>query len=221
MHRSLAGFTLVFGHEQLELIQLDGVEVESQQQQGVNSVGILFPGQRMDFVLRSPSDMDQRPSSLTVQLDEEYACDIQTLRDERLMLQQWFQLSQPSPNTEPNIPHNTNRQRWLHRKNCNNQETRGNAYAEPPRHQHDPLFKIHHLQHPPNSPTNIRRLHQNPETRHKPQHPQFLLQPHLMAPTARTTRPAHGSPETRMGQESVLVPNGTGAGLGRSRGQQS
>ncbi|TQB77077.1 hypothetical protein MPDQ_005562 [Monascus purpureus] len=67
---SLAGFTLVFGHEHLELIQLDSIEVEPQQKQGVNSAGILYPGQRMDFVLRSPADLDTRqPSSVTVQLD--------------------------------------------------------------------------------------------------------------------------------------------------------
>ncbi|RJE18349.1 Multicopper oxidase [Aspergillus sclerotialis] len=69
---SLAGFTLTFEHEKLELIQLDGIDVEPQRQKNVNSAGILYPGQRMDFILRSPPEVDAKPSSsITVGLDPE------------------------------------------------------------------------------------------------------------------------------------------------------
>jgi hypothetical protein len=67
--RSLAGFTLTFEHEQLELVQLDSNDVEPQDT--ANSAGILYPGQRMDFILRSPEGYD-RQSSMTVELDPEY-----------------------------------------------------------------------------------------------------------------------------------------------------
>ncbi|OJJ34829.1 hypothetical protein ASPWEDRAFT_51086 [Aspergillus wentii DTO 134E9] len=65
---SLAGFTLAFGQENMELVQIDSVDVEPQRQ-NVNALGILHPGQRMDFILRSPSENTQ--FSLFIQLDEE------------------------------------------------------------------------------------------------------------------------------------------------------
>ncbi|KAJ5578572.1 multicopper oxidase-domain-containing protein [Penicillium hispanicum] len=66
---ALAGLSLVFGHGDLDLIQVDSVDVERSSQQNVNSAGILYPGQRMDFILRPPL---QRPpkSSVMVQLDK-------------------------------------------------------------------------------------------------------------------------------------------------------
>ncbi|KAJ9209949.1 CAZyme family AA1 [Paecilomyces variotii] len=69
---SLAGFTLRFKEENLQLIQLDGgIDVESQYQQTATSAGILFPGQRMDLVLKASSHTDKHtPSSLTVELDK-------------------------------------------------------------------------------------------------------------------------------------------------------
>ncbi|RMJ22435.1 Multicopper oxidase [Aspergillus sp. HF37] len=66
---SLAGFTLAFEREQLRLIQLDSNDVEPQDMEA-NSAGILYPGQRMDFILRSPEGYD-RLSSMTVELDPE------------------------------------------------------------------------------------------------------------------------------------------------------
>ena len=71
-YRSLAGFTLVFRQETLDLIQLDGAEVEPQLPQEVNSAGVLYPGQRMDLILRSPPGSDAgRASSMTVRLERE------------------------------------------------------------------------------------------------------------------------------------------------------
>ncbi|KKA24127.1 Ferro-O2-oxidoreductase [Rasamsonia emersonii CBS 393.64] len=70
---SLAGFTLTFARETLELIQLDGgIPVEPQlEKDNVNSAGILFPGQRMDFILRQPAGRTREKwSSLTVDLDQ-------------------------------------------------------------------------------------------------------------------------------------------------------
>lgn len=67
--RSLAGLSLAFDEEQLNLIQVDSVDVDPLQQHHSNSVGILYPGQRMDFILGS-SHQPKR-SSMTIQLDEE------------------------------------------------------------------------------------------------------------------------------------------------------
>jgi hypothetical protein len=68
-HRALAGLSLVFDQENVNLIQVDSIDVKRSQQENVNSVGILYPGQRMDFVLRTSSTA-QSPSSMMVQLDQ-------------------------------------------------------------------------------------------------------------------------------------------------------
>ncbi|OJJ45719.1 hypothetical protein ASPZODRAFT_68692 [Penicilliopsis zonata CBS 506.65] len=67
---SLAGFSLAFSHQNLELIQLDSVDVEPQQK-SATSLGNLFPGQRMDFVIRTLEEADdgQGPMYMTVELD--------------------------------------------------------------------------------------------------------------------------------------------------------
>ncbi|KAJ5725242.1 multicopper oxidase-domain-containing protein [Penicillium malachiteum] len=66
---SLAGFSLVFDKEQLDLIQIDSVDVERNDTDNTNSLGILYPGSRMDFILH-PSH-DHKSSSMMVQLDRE------------------------------------------------------------------------------------------------------------------------------------------------------
>ncbi|WEW57588.1 hypothetical protein PRK78_003055 [Emydomyces testavorans] len=66
---SLAGFTLHFEHATIELIQVDGgIDVEPAKRKA-KSVGILYPGQRMDLVIRPWRK--QKQSSLTVELDPE------------------------------------------------------------------------------------------------------------------------------------------------------
>ncbi|OOQ87755.1 laccase [Penicillium brasilianum] len=65
---SLAGLSLVFDQENIDLIQVDSIDVERSQREGVNSAGVLYPGQRMDFVLRTSSH--QESSSMMVQLDQ-------------------------------------------------------------------------------------------------------------------------------------------------------
>ncbi|KAJ5747083.1 uncharacterized protein N7511_008779 [Penicillium nucicola] len=68
---ALAGFTLSFSHHALDLIQVDSVDVQRSQQQNINSAGILYPGQRMDFVLRPSSLSAEKESYLSVQLDQD------------------------------------------------------------------------------------------------------------------------------------------------------
>lgn len=68
-YSALAGFSLVFNQENIDLIQVDSIDVKRSQQEDVNSAGILFPGQRMDFVLRTSSHQES-PSSMIVQLDQ-------------------------------------------------------------------------------------------------------------------------------------------------------
>lgn len=66
---ALAGLSLVFNREKLDLIQVDSMDVQRSQHERINSVGILSPGQRMDFILRPDSEPADEPSSMTVQLD--------------------------------------------------------------------------------------------------------------------------------------------------------
>jgi hypothetical protein len=67
---------LTFARETLEIITLDGgVPVESPSEiQDINSAGTLFPGQRMDFILRPAVEEESRDkrSSLRIDLDESY-----------------------------------------------------------------------------------------------------------------------------------------------------
>ncbi|PYH92531.1 hypothetical protein BO71DRAFT_456948 [Aspergillus ellipticus CBS 707.79] len=63
---SLAGFTLEFQDRDFTLIQVDSVDVEAKDS---NSAGILYPGQRMDILLR-PSN-NKNADSMTVHLDRE------------------------------------------------------------------------------------------------------------------------------------------------------
>ncbi|RDK43415.1 laccase [Aspergillus phoenicis ATCC 13157] len=63
---SVAGFTLGFQKKQFSLIQVDSIDVE---QEDSNSAGVLYPGQRMDIILRPGPD--KTPSSMTIDLDKE------------------------------------------------------------------------------------------------------------------------------------------------------
>ncbi|KAJ5167326.1 multicopper oxidase-domain-containing protein [Penicillium canariense] len=65
---ALAGLSLVFGQNHIDLIQVDSVDVKRSQQEDVNSAGILYPGQRMDFVLHASPQHE--PSTMMVQLDQ-------------------------------------------------------------------------------------------------------------------------------------------------------
>jgi hypothetical protein len=53
-------------------MQVDSIDVQRPWQQNTNSVGILYPGQRMDFILRPSSQSTDKQSYMTVQLDQEY-----------------------------------------------------------------------------------------------------------------------------------------------------
>lgn len=59
----------------MDLIQVDSVDVERsetrREKEDINSLGILYPGQRMDFILRSRQGPGYQPS-MRVQLDQEY-----------------------------------------------------------------------------------------------------------------------------------------------------
>ena len=56
----------------MDLIQVDSVDVERPRDEDINSIGILYPGQRMDFILRSASQYSDNEPSMAVQLDQEY-----------------------------------------------------------------------------------------------------------------------------------------------------
>ncbi|OKL58237.1 hypothetical protein UA08_06387 [Talaromyces atroroseus] len=70
--RSLTGITLGVAKGKLEVITLDGgIPVETKPHvNDKSSAGVLFPGQRMDFILRPPKDRGDHYSWITVKLDE-------------------------------------------------------------------------------------------------------------------------------------------------------
>ncbi|KAI3123985.1 CAZyme family AA1 [Penicillium roqueforti] len=68
---SLAGLNLVFDNHLLDLLQVDSIDVARSKQKHINSIGTLFPGQRIDFVLRPLSQTSEKQSHMTVQLDED------------------------------------------------------------------------------------------------------------------------------------------------------
>ncbi|CAL5866884.1 uncharacterized protein PFLUO_LOCUS1095 [Penicillium psychrofluorescens] len=67
---ALAGISLTFDQEHLDLIQVDSIDTARSEQKDANSIGILYPGQRMDFILHS-SPKDSKQSSIMISLDEE------------------------------------------------------------------------------------------------------------------------------------------------------
>ncbi|KAJ5625031.1 multicopper oxidase-domain-containing protein [Penicillium lagena] len=67
---ALAGISLTFDQEHLDLIQLDSTDTARSEQKDANSIGILYPGQRMDFILHS-SPKASKQSSIMISLDEE------------------------------------------------------------------------------------------------------------------------------------------------------
>jgi hypothetical protein len=56
----------------VDLIQVDSVDVERPRDEDINSIGILYPGQRMDFILRPPPQNAENELTVAVQLDQEY-----------------------------------------------------------------------------------------------------------------------------------------------------
>ncbi|KOS38191.1 hypothetical protein ACN38_g10995 [Penicillium nordicum] len=68
---ALAGLSLVFDNHLLDLLQVDGIDVARSKETNVNSIGILFPGQRMDFVLRPLLQTSEKQSHMRVQLDQD------------------------------------------------------------------------------------------------------------------------------------------------------
>lgn len=73
IYSSLAGVSLGFEHGTVTPIQVDGgTEVELPAVSlNARSIGIIYPGQRTDFVLRNPLGKAGQ-SSITVELDPEY-----------------------------------------------------------------------------------------------------------------------------------------------------
>ncbi|KAJ5816091.1 hypothetical protein N7447_008324 [Penicillium robsamsonii] len=68
---ALAGLSLVFDNRHLDLLQVDSVDVTPSEETSINSIGVLFPGQRMDFVLRPLSQPSKNQSYMRVQLDQD------------------------------------------------------------------------------------------------------------------------------------------------------
>ncbi|KAJ5091272.1 hypothetical protein NUU61_006142 [Penicillium alfredii] len=106
---AIAGISLVFEREQLDLIQVDSVDVELSREKGINSIGTLFPGQRMDFVLRPPQGSGKQ-SSMTVQLDQECFKYINPALtpDQMIPINYETPSLSDAPETYPNVRHHIN-----------------------------------------------------------------------------------------------------------------
>ncbi|KAJ5365689.1 hypothetical protein N7517_008575, partial [Penicillium concentricum] len=68
---ALAGLSLVFDNHHLDLLQVDSVDVTTSKEANINSIGVLFPGQRMDFVLQPLLRPSKKQSHMRVQLDQD------------------------------------------------------------------------------------------------------------------------------------------------------
>ncbi|CAG8233852.1 unnamed protein product [Penicillium salamii] len=67
---ALVGFDLQFIHHRVDLLQIDSVDVKRPTDQTINSLGTLYPGQRMDFVLWPTQDTGHH-SPMAVRLNQE------------------------------------------------------------------------------------------------------------------------------------------------------
>ncbi|CAI7606945.1 unnamed protein product [Penicillium glandicola] len=68
---AVAGFSLVFDSHNLDLLQVDSVDVVRTKESVINSIGILSPGQRMDFIIRPLLPTSEKQSHMRVQLDQD------------------------------------------------------------------------------------------------------------------------------------------------------
>ncbi|KAI2791087.1 hypothetical protein POX_c03942 [Penicillium oxalicum] len=66
---ALAGLSLVFEQENIDLVQVDSIDAEQPQLENTNSVGVLFPGQRLDLIIHPRPDRGSS-SAVTVKLDQ-------------------------------------------------------------------------------------------------------------------------------------------------------
>ncbi|KAJ5684883.1 uncharacterized protein N7477_001228 [Penicillium maclennaniae] len=64
---SLVGFTVTSPTESLSVIEVDSIKIV--ERPAASSIGILYPGQRMDLLMRLSSE--GRPSALTIEMDPE------------------------------------------------------------------------------------------------------------------------------------------------------
>lgn len=91
----------------MDLIQVDSVDVESSKELpgegNINSLGILYPGQRMDFILRPRHDAGHQ-SSMGIQLDQEYENTRYPMTmDSLLISKQLLQVHQPGIEPRSNL----------------------------------------------------------------------------------------------------------------------
>ncbi|KGO38739.1 Multicopper oxidase, type 3 [Penicillium expansum] len=68
---ALAGLSLIFDNHLLDLLQVDSVDVARSNKTNRNSIGTLFPGQRMDFVLQPLLPISEKQSHMRVRLDQD------------------------------------------------------------------------------------------------------------------------------------------------------
>ncbi|CAG8909727.1 unnamed protein product [Penicillium egyptiacum] len=68
---ALAGLSLVFDNHLLDLLQVDSVDVARPKERNINSIGVLFPGQRVDFILRPLLQTSEKQSHMRIQLDQD------------------------------------------------------------------------------------------------------------------------------------------------------
>ena len=189
----------------MTLIAVDSIAVDPLEAAHPSSLGVLYPGQRMDVLLRQSAGQSSKStdggsaSALRIDLDEEYVntylptylptlhVHLSTYTAQQLTKspksnKQMLQIPQPSPNTHPNLPHLPH----LPFPPLT-PRIKPHPQPQPNRPPHNPLPLPHPppTQYPPQPIHNSSSLHQNPKARHPPQRPLRLLQRHLLAAAAR------------------------------------
>jgi hypothetical protein len=68
---SLAGISFAIPDSELEVIKVDGGLPVAKRHATVSSVGILYPAERVDFVLSWPESSADRETEIIIALDKE------------------------------------------------------------------------------------------------------------------------------------------------------
>jgi len=177
--RSLAGFTLQISSATMIPLTVDGgFKISSDANKTFDSVGILYPGERVDLLLQwdEPAAADQ--SLLYITLDPEYFTSILLPPFAPTdLLKQEFQIPQLSPPSKPNIPHLFILSLRSKSKPKPHSLTISLAFRPLPRHL------LISLPAPPTSRPKHPPLHQNPQALNRFQPPNRLHKPHNLHPS--------------------------------------
>jgi hypothetical protein len=69
--RSLTGLTFTIPDSEMKVIQVDGGQPVVENSDLVNSIGVLYPAERVDFVVSWPESVVDTDTEVIIELDNE------------------------------------------------------------------------------------------------------------------------------------------------------